>query len=183
MKTLIRTNKDELLIGVISDTHVSHKISEIPQKVIDDFKRRSVDYVFHLGDFTSYQAYEELLTTFRPEHLIAIHGNMDIDKRLTKELPGKIEMEILGHKILMVHGMGGPDRIIDRLIKKLNLLSSKYDIVIFGHTHRPLNETRNDILFFNPGTTTKNYKDPNFSGSYGYLVISKKKIKPEIVYF
>ncbi|MFX0146714.1 MAG: metallophosphoesterase family protein [Candidatus Hodarchaeota archaeon] len=180
---MIRTNKDELLIGVISDTHVPHKISEISQEVIGDFKRRKVDYVFHLGDFTSYQAYQKLATTFRPEHLIAIHGNMDFDKKLRRELPEKIEMEILGHKILMVHGMGGPDGIVDRLIKKLNLLSSKYDIVIFGHTHRPLNEIRNKILFFNPGTTTKNYKDPSFSGSYGYLVISKNKIEPEIVYF
>ena len=182
MKRLIKSNKTELLIGVLSDTHVPHRTSLISQKVIDDFRGRNVDFVFHLGDFTSFQAYQQLTTTFGKEKVIAIRGNMDFDKNLAKELPEKIEMEIFGHKILLVHGMGGPNMIIRRLIKKLNLLNSDYEIVIFGHTHRPVNKKENGILFFNPGTTTPKDNMLTVVSSYGFLKISKNEVKPEIIY-
>jgi hypothetical protein len=82
----------------------------------------------------------------------------------------------------MLHGMGGPNIIIKRLIKKLDLLNSDYDIVIFGHTHRPVNEKHNGILFFNPGTTTPIDNKFTVISSYGYLRISNEKVEPEIIY-
>jgi len=54
--------------------------------------------------------------------------------------------------------------------------------VIFGHTHRPVNETSKRILFFNPGTTTPIDNKFTVISSYGYLKISKDNIVPEIVY-
>lgn len=182
MEILIKSNKEELLIGILSDTHIPHRTSVIPQKVIDDFSQKNVDYVFHLGDFTSFQAYQQLIMTFGKEKVIAIRGNMDFDKNLTRELPEKIELEILGHKVLMIHGMGGPNMIVKRLIKKLNLMDSDYDIVIFGHTHRPVNERESGILFFNPGTTTPIDNRLTVVSSYGFLKISKNEVKPKIIY-
>jgi uncharacterized protein len=82
----------------------------------------------------------------------------------------------------MLHGMGGPNMIIKRLIKKLDLLNSDYDLVIFGHTHRPENEKQYGILFFNPGTTSPIDNKFTVVSSYGYLKISREKIEPEIVY-
>jgi len=178
MERLIKSNKSEILLGVLSDTHVPHRTSVISQKVIDDFRIRNVDYVLHLGDFTSYQAYQQLIKTFGKEKVIAIRGNMDFDKKLKTELPKKIKVEILNHKVLMVHGMGGPEMIIERLIDKFNLLNSEYDIVIFGHTHRALSKKRSGILFFNPGTAVK-----TDGGSYGYLIVSKNNFKSEIINF
>lgn len=182
MEILIKSNKDELLIGVLSDTHVPHRASVIPQKIIEDFKGRDVDYVFHLGDFTSFKVYQQLITNFGREKVIAIRGNMDFDKNLAKELPERIEMVILGHRVLMVHGMGGPNMIIKHLIKKLNLLNFNYDIVIFGHTHRPVNKKESGILFFNPGTTTPIDNMLTMVSSYGYLKISINKVEREIIY-
>lgn len=134
----LETEKQELLIGIISDTHVPSRASEIPEKIIEDFKNKEVDFVFHLGDFTSIDVYKQLINEFGEEKVFAVQGNMD-SHEIVEELPEKRSLEIFGHKILMVHGMGGPNMIIRRLNKKLDL--DPYDIIIFGHVHRPYNET------------------------------------------
>ena len=179
---MITTDKKELLIGVLSDTHIPHRTTIFPEIVLEDFKKKNVDYVFHLGDFTEYKVYKRLVDEFGKEKIIAVLGNMDFDSKLKETLPEKLEFELFGHKILMLHGMGGPNIIVKRLIKKLDLLNSDYNIVIFGHTHRPVNEIHHDILFLNPGTTTPIDNKFTVISSYGYLRISKNKIEPEIIY-
>jgi len=131
-----------------------------------------------MGDFTSYKVYEKLQDIFGQEKVIAIVGNMD-DSKISKELPEKIELNLFGHKIFITHGDGGPHNIIERLNRRFDL--SEYDIIIFGHAHRPFNEVgRDGKLYISPGTPTdKSFTDIN---SYGYLKISKEKVEPEIIY-
>ncbi|TES94207.1 MAG: metallophosphoesterase [Promethearchaeota archaeon] len=179
---MIQTDKEEILIGLLSDTHIPQRADNLTDVVLDDFKKRNVDYVFHMGDFTSFEVYERLIETFGSDKVVAVRGNMDSDSNLKQTLPEKLEFNIYNFKILMLHGMGGPNIIIKRLIKKLDLRNSDYDIVIFGHTHRPVNEKSNGILFFNPGTTTPIDNKFTVISSYGYLKITKDTIKPEIVY-
>jgi hypothetical protein len=179
---MIQTDKKEILIGLLSDTHVPQRTNKVPDVVIDDFKNRNVDYVFHMGDFTSYWVYKNLIDIFGKDKVVAVCGNMDIDSDLKKILPSKLELKIYDHNVLMIHGMGGPNIIVKRLIKKLDLLNSSFNLVIFGHTHRPVNETSNGILFFNPGTTTPIDNKFTVISSYGYLKITKDAIKPEIKY-
>lgn len=179
---MIQSEKEEILIGLLSDTHVPQRTNSLPDVIIKDFKKRNVDFVFHMGDFTSFKVYKKLLDIFGKDKVVAVRGNMDFDSNLKQTLPEQLEFKIYNFKVLMVHGMGGPNIIIKRLIKKLDLLNSNYDLVIFGHTHRPVNEKSNGILFFNPGTTTPIDNKFTVVSSYGYLKISSKKIEPEIIY-
>ena len=179
---MIEINKSPLLIGLLSDTHIPHRTNKIPDKVIQDFKKQDVDYVFHLGDFTQYSVYEYLSEEFGKNKIIAVRGNMDFDNEIKKSLPEKRELKILGHKILMLHGMGGPNMIIKRLVKKLNLLNSDYNLVLFGHTHRPVNEKFENILFFNPGTTTPIDNKFTVISSYGFLKFTENTIEPKIIH-
>ncbi|MFX1275509.1 MAG: metallophosphoesterase family protein [Promethearchaeota archaeon] len=174
---MIKTNKKELLIGLISDTHVPSRTSKIPEVIINDFKQRNVDYVFHLGDFTSIDAYNQLIDLFGKERVIGISGNMD-EREIKKSLPETMDLDLYGHKIFLTHGIGGPNIVIKRLNRYYDL--SKYDIIIFGHVHRPYNEIWKDgKLYLNPGTPSdKRFTDIN---SYGYLRISKEKVEPEII--
>ncbi len=176
---MISTNKDELLIGLISDTHVPSRTQHIPENILKDFKKKNIDYLFHLGDFTTLKAYRELIIAFGKEKVIGVIGNMDEDHELRDLLPETIELELYGKKIFMTHGMGGPNIVIKRLNKRFDL--SPYDIIIFGHVHRPYNEVwRDGKLYLNPGTPTdKRFTDIN---SYGYLRISNDKVEPEIIY-
>ncbi len=179
VNNMIITDKKELLIGLMADTHVPDRTSKIPKIVIDDFKQKNIDYLFHMGDFTSIKVYDGLIDIFGKEKLIAVIGNMDSDSKLKKFLPEKLEFELFGQRILMIHGMGGPNMIIRRLNKKFDL--SNYDIVIFGHTHRPVNEKKDGTLFLNPGTPCPVDNKFTVISSYGYLRISKSKIEPKII--
>jgi len=175
---MIVTDKKELLIGLIGDTHIPSRVPEIPENIILDFKSKNIDYLIHLGDFTSYKVYTNLQKIFGTEKVIGIQGNMD-DSQILKALPKILELNLYGHKIFVTHGMGGPNIILKRLNKNFDL--SKYDIIIFGHVHCPYNETWKDgKLYISPGTPTdKKFTDVN---SYGYLKISREKIAPEIIY-
>jgi len=175
---MIKTNKSQLLIGLIGDTHIHSQVATIPQHIIDDFKEKEIDYLVHMGDFTSYKVYKNLQDIFGQEKVIGIVGNMD-DSKLRKELPEKIELDLYGNKIFMTHGTGGPNTIIESLNKRFDL--SKYDIIIFGHVHHPFNEIwRDGRLYISPGTPTdKKFTDVN---SYGYLKISQEKAEPKIIY-
>lgn len=64
MSRIIKTNKDKLLIGVISDTHIPSEASAIPDAVFNDFKEKNIDYLFHVGDFTFFETYENLVKCF-----------------------------------------------------------------------------------------------------------------------
>jgi putative phosphoesterase len=177
---MFKIDKKELLIGLIADTHVPSRVPQIPVDIIEDFKEKKIDYLFHLGDFENYIAYQELINIFGKDKVIGILGNMDIgDQKLIKILPETLQFDLFGHKIFMTHGEGGPNIIIKRLNKLFDLTS--YNIIIFGHVHRPYNEVWKDgKLYLNPGTPTdKKFTDIN---SYGYLRISKEKIEPQIIY-
>ncbi len=175
---MIKRNKDHLLIGLISDTHIHSNFPVILNHIINDFQENEIDYLIHLGDFTSYKVYENLQNIFSKEKVVGIVGNMD-DSKLRNELPEKMELELFGHKIFMTHGDGGPHNIIERLNRRFDL--SEYDIIIFGHVHHPYNETwRDGKLYINPGSPTdKKFTDIN---TYGYLKISQEKVEPKIIY-
>ena len=98
---------------------------------------------------------------------------------IRKILPETLDLELYGHKIFLTHGMGGPNIVIKRLNKIFDL--TPYDIIIFGHVHRPYNEVwRDGKLYLNPGTPTdRTFTDVN---SYGFLKISQESVTPEIVY-
>ena len=47
---MIKANKDQLLIGLIGDTHIPSNFPDILYHIIDDFKEKNIDYLFHVGD-------------------------------------------------------------------------------------------------------------------------------------
>jgi len=174
---MIDNGKDEILIGLISDTHIPSRGIEIPKVIIDDFLDKKVDYVFHLGDFTKYNVYEKLQDIFGKNKVIGIKGNMD-DSKINSKLPERLELKAYGYNILLLHGWGGPNMVLRRLKKHADL--AKYQIIIFGHIHKPLTEKVENQYFINPGTPTdKKFADIN---SYGFLTLSKEKIEPKICY-
>ena len=180
---MIDTNKDELLIGLISDTHVPTRTDKIPEVILKDFKDREVDYVFHMGDFTSIEIYDQLIKEFGKDRVFAVIGNMDAgSSELKKILPKSLEFDLYGHKIYITHGSGGPSMIIRRLNKNHDL--SEHDIIIFGHTHHPMNQIneKDGKLYLNPGTCTPIDGGLTVESSYGFLKISKDQVEPEIVY-
>ena len=56
---MLMTDKDQLLIGLIGDTHLHSQEGNALKNIIDDFKEKNIDYLFHVGDFTRYKVYNE----------------------------------------------------------------------------------------------------------------------------
>lgn len=134
-------------IGLISDTH--DNIDNI-LKAVREFKNRQVDVVLHAGDFVSPIAVE----SFAGIKLVGILGNNDTDipgltsafNKIHGELKGEIyEAKYDGVKLVIYHGTSSSKR--DFLIK-----SGKYDLFIYGHTHRKASDTIGRTMVVNPGT-------------------------------
>jgi uncharacterized protein len=134
-------------IGLISDTH--DNIQNI-RRAVRKFNDKRVDLVIHAGDIVSPNAVESLADV----KLVGVLGNNDKDVAgLTSafnKINGKLEGEIYetvydGMKFAIYHGTSITKR--EQLIK-----SGKYDMFIYGHTHRKDNRFVGNTRVINPGT-------------------------------
>ena len=132
-------------IGIISDTHDNlYMIS----KAAETFKKENVDLVLHAGD--SVAPFTVMIWEKMGIEVQAVYGNNDGDREMLKKSFRKIgaiherprEFIINGKKILVMHE---PDNLKDLA------LSGKYDIIVYGHTHRKKNYREGDTLILNPG--------------------------------
>ena len=165
-----------MLFGIISDTHITDRVKELPDIIYDKFK--NVDKIIHCGDITSNNTLDNLNSINGVSEVIAVKGNMDC-----MELPKEIFLEIQGFKIGIFHG----DKIYPRgdLLKmKYYCLENELDVLISGHTHIPLikeiivPELNKNILLLNPGSPTV----PRFPlKTIMTFEIKKDVFKPELI--
>ncbi|MFX1313730.1 MAG: metallophosphoesterase family protein [Promethearchaeota archaeon] len=129
-------------IGIISDTHFNEeedKINEFIVKLKKIFK--DVDKIIHAGDVCSQKFLNEL-NQIAPTR--SVRGNSD----KIKLLEDFIKFSVGPYNIGVIHKL--PDNI-KTFVKKYNL-----NILIYGHTHRPLIKgTEYNVLLLNPGSPTK----------------------------
>lgn len=126
-------------ILIVSDTHRKH---ENLKKVLE--RVQPVDMLIHLGDAEGEEEYIGGLAGC-PMEIIA--GNNDFFSALPKEK----ELMLGKYRVLITHGhyyyVGVGVEDIKRDAEARN-----YDIVMFGHTHRPLIDYGNHIVALNPGS-------------------------------
>ncbi|MGM0602220.1 MAG: metallophosphoesterase family protein [Bacillota bacterium] len=149
-------------LGVISDTHISMGRQKLPQNLLKELK--NVDLIIHAGDHVAENVLKELK---KVKPVRAVYGNMD-NYSIKNKLPEKISFKINDKKIGVVHGhqFSAGD-----LINSLDYSFPDCDIIIFGHTHRPLNKYFNNKLFFNPGSPTDKRFEKNYT--FGIIEINK----------
>ncbi|HHU91524.1 MAG TPA: metallophosphoesterase [Halanaerobiaceae bacterium] len=157
-------------IGVISDTHIPYRAKQIPDLVLDSFQ--GVDLIVHAGDLVQ----EEVLTSLAEIAPVkAVFGNVD-SPELKMKLPEKLELELAGYKIGVIHG----HNVRGHLLNTLSYVFPDADIIIFGHTHKQCNKIINGQLCFNPGSPTDRRMEKNYS--FGIIELADE-IKAEIIEF
>lgn len=161
---LIKMNK-KVRIGVISDTHIPDRATRIPQKILEDFKK--ADMVIHAGDLVNMSALEQLKEVC--SKVYAVYGNMD-PYDLRKVLPEKEIIQVGKFRIGIMHGFGIPSGLPE-LLKRL-FKDDPVNVIVFGHSHAPMNEKIGETLFFNPGSATDTIFAPY--NSYGIIEINDK---------
>lgn len=157
-------------IGVLSDTHIPINDCQLPKAVTDALK--SCDIIVHAGDFVDKCVIESLANISKLE---AVYGNMDSND-IKSVLPEKKILTLANKKICLFHGYGNPDKLVD--ILKTMFVQEKPDIIIFGHSHVPMNKYIEGILFFNPGSATDTVYAPY--RSYGIIEIKNNTIEAAI---
>ena len=110
-------------LGVISDTH-----GLLRPEVFDAFAE--VDHILHAGDIGSLELLAEL-EALGP--VTAVYGNTD-GFELRNRVPRVALVELDGFDIVVTHG----DQFGSPTPEKLNAAFPEAQILVYGHTHRPL---------------------------------------------
>lgn len=152
--------------AVLADTHIPHRARALPKRAYDIIAQS--DAIIHAGDITSADFLEEL-AGLKPLH--AVLGNNDFNINA----PQTLNLEIEGIRIAVVHETGGKEGRARRLSRRF----PDARIVVFGHSHIPLNEEVDDLLLFNPGSATDKRRQSQHT--MGILTIAKGNIEAEIV--
>lgn len=124
-------------LGVISDTH-----NVLRPEVFDAFSE--VDHILHAGDVGD----PDILTALQAiAPVTAVYGNTD-DWDIRTRLPQVASLRLDGFDIVVTHG----DQFGSPTPEKLNAAFPKAEIIVFGHTHRPLLTTVDLVVtVMNPG--------------------------------
>jgi len=145
-------------IGVISDTH-----GLVRPEVHKAFRR--VDLILHAGDIGSPDVLKELQSIAPVK---AVRGNND-KGGWAQSIPERERLRILASGIYMIHD-----------VKELTSGEvTGFDVVISGHSHRPTIESRDGILFLNPGSAgPRRFSLPV---TVARLVVQRTAVDAEIV--
>lgn len=155
-------------IGVISDTHLSYNDDEV-NTFLEKF-RDEVDFLIHAGDIDSIEFLTDIRSVFEDDFL-AVAGNMD-GKSILSNIEQKELISIEGLKIGVTHSSGHPSECHEIAIETFK--KEKPDIIVFGHSHHPLNKMINNTLLFNPGSLLDKRYAPYTS--YGLLELKDGNI-------
>ena len=122
----------DLIIGVLSDTH----------GLLRDEAREALadcSLILHAGDIGDPAILREL-KYIAP--LVAVRGNTDMSS-WSQSLSHNELVEFQGFSFYILH---------DLMELDLDPQAARLSAVISGHTHRPLIEERQGVLFLNPGS-------------------------------
>src|ERR1700733_3378488 len=153
------TIKTPILIGVISDSHGLLR----PEAV---GALRGSDHIIHAGDVGAPEILESL-AAIAP--VTAVRGNVD-RAAWARRLPESEVLELGGISIYVLHDIARLD---------LDPKAAGFAAVISGHSHIPKQESRDGVLYFNPGSAgPRRFKLPV---SVGKLIVNDGGVRAEIV--
>lgn len=148
---------------IISDTHGDIKVVK---KIITQYPQ--IDGLIHLGDY--YKDANIIKSQYPDLNVIMVPGNCDF----VFDIPLDLVLDIEGKRILITHGhLYNVKSGISRLERKA--IKENVDLVLFGHTHCPLQEHRSNITFVNPGSI--GYPKGVLSPTYALIEISRNGIE------
>ncbi|WP_259757918.1 metallophosphoesterase family protein [Pseudomonas sp. GCEP-101] len=121
-----------LRIGVIADTHGLLRPDALAAL-------HGCQRILHLGDIGPASLLDQL-RDIAP--LDVVRGNNDTDD-WAAALPETLRLELGGLRLYLIHDL-----------KQLAIdpVADGIDVVLAGHSHKPLNEVRDGVLYLNPGS-------------------------------
>lgn len=133
-----------MLIGIISDSH-----DNLPalKAVLGIFTERGVEQVIHAGDLVSPFTLEPFKEAGLP--LTVVLGNNEGERKLITERFGAVGFPV--HEEPFSLEMMGKNMVVCHRPQTAEPFIGELDVVVFGHNHQLLIETRDNTLVINPG--------------------------------
>jgi putative phosphoesterase len=152
-------------VAVLSDTHSPRRWKQCPPAVAELL--RPADVILHAGDVCRAETLDEL-AAYAPVR--AVLGNNDGPDVAAWGAPERMELELAGLPVAMIHDSGPATGRPARLRR----MFPEAALVIFGHSHIPMDETHDGQRIFNPGSPTDRRRQPH--GTVGVLVIEDGRL-------
>ncbi len=163
-------------VGVVSDTHFPRFGRALPRALERGLRRAGVTLILHLGDMTDLLAVP-LFEAIAPFDAVA--GNNDgaaIRERFGRRKIVRVEDVSIG----MVHGDGRRGTTKSRALEAF-AEDAEADVILFGHSHRPLVARESGVLIANPGSPTDKRMNPLYS--YAILTIDGKSARIDLKFY
>ena len=157
-------------IAIISDTHFS-RWDEVHPRIRQAV--RDADIAVHCGDIVR----QDVVDGMRREakRAVIVHGNSD-PPDLRQSLPYTEVIQVEGVRLGVTHpAWGGPEFPLEELLPDF---PEPVDAILFGHLHETINETRDGILFLNPGQAYKSFMVP---ATIATLTVQDQNMTAEII--
>jgi len=149
----------------LADTHAPGRWKSCPPQVAGHL--RQADLILHAGDVCVASVLREL-AEYAPVH--AVLGNNDAQDVADWGAPAALELDIDGLRVAMIHDSGQAAGRIARLRRRF----PGADLVVFGHSHMPLDQSGGGVRIFNPGSPTDRRRQP--SGTLGFLSVQDGRL-------
>jgi uncharacterized protein len=130
---------------VLADTHIPDHASALPEALLTHLEW--AELILHGGDATSSEVLTEL-EGYAPVH--AVLGNIDGWDVRAAGVPEQLQLSLGGVEVAMVHDAGSRQGREARLRKRFPAAA----VIVFAHSHQPVNELVDGVLFLNPGSPT-----------------------------
>jgi putative phosphoesterase len=147
-------------VVVLADTHGPRRWRACPPRVAEHL--RGAELILHAGDVCTARVLDEL-AGYAPVR--AVRGNNDGPDVVAWGAPETLELDLDGLRVAMVHDSGAATGRCARMRRRFPAA----DLVVFGHSHIPLDRSEAGIRIFNPGSPTDRRRQPH--GTVGILRI------------
>ena len=152
-------------VVVLSDTHAPRRWKSCPPRVAEQL--RGADLILHAGDVCTAAVLDEL-TQYAP--VVAVAGNNDGPEVAAWGAAETASLDVAGVSVAMVHDSGPSGGRLARLRRRF----PDADLVVFGHSHIPLDQSADGLRIFNPGSPTDRRRQPH--GTLGVLHIADARL-------
>jgi uncharacterized protein len=148
-------------VVVLSDTHGPRHWKSCPPRVAE--LARGADLILHAGDVCTADVLEEL-AQYAP--VTAVIGNNDGPDVAAWGATPTVTLDIDGFPVAMLHDSGPSAGRLGRMRR----MFPGAGLVVFGHSHIPLDESAEGTRIFNPGSPTDRRRQSH--GTLGVLRIA-----------
>lgn len=152
-------------VVALSDTHAPRFWKRCPPAVARHLD--GADLVLHAGDVCRAEVLDEL-AAFAPVRVVL--GNNDGPDVAAWGAPETLDLDLDGLRVSMVHDSGAATGRLARLRRRFPAA----DLVVFGHSHIPWDQSGDGLRVVNPGSPTDRRRQP--AGTLATLDIADGRI-------